>query len=306
MQIGLNKAVNVFRRLLYGGTTKLRSYELICLDHWRELLSPEATDVLNRQLQLFDVIQRLSQDKLVTFHRLDSECWPHGTLFETRGVETMVATVWLKSGRPGEQVIRVDIILNLGCLSSLEFSISPKGSLGAARSHQIEIIKIKEWLDPMAADEKRIPERSAVTLTGWVKEWSDLRKVHLREPLSSAKRETILQQFGIKVPPDYKDLLVQTEGLKAGNCTILGASQIRKIVLPLKTLCVLAEVDEQGVIGVEQENEEYELFFLDNEADDFRSVGFSLRAAVEEKLGWRTIFWEQSIEDGSESQPSTR
>jgi hypothetical protein len=276
--------LKTFRRLLYGGDTELRVYERLCLDCWRRILSDEAKTVLDQQLRLFNLIQRLSEDKLVVFHDVGSDPyrnWPESALFAFRGEEALAATVLLKPSLQAT-LIRVDVMLHRGRLSSLEFSAPPKERL---RSSGIEILKIDEWIDPMRADTRQdTPEADELPmLTGEMKEWIERNSVSdLRKPLTKSEIDLYLQRFDIVVPEDYVELISQTNGLRSGNCIVLGPSRIRKIVLPERTLCVLVEIEKRGVIGVEQQNQSGDLLFFSNE-DEIRPVGSSLLTALEQE-----------------------
>jgi hypothetical protein len=172
-------------------------------------------------------------------------------------------------------------MLHRGRLSSLEFTVPPKEILSSA---DVKIARLREWLDPMRADARDVPQEGPPVLSGQLRAWIEEHSISdLRKPQSRNDINAHLAQFGIVVPNDYRELINQTDGLRIGNCTVLGPSRIRKIVLPEKTICVLVEIMHRGIIGVEQQSESGELLFLSNEDNEFRSIGYSLLAALDQE-----------------------
>lgn len=288
--------VDIFIKRLFG-SSKLRGYELICLEAWKKMLSKDALDILNMQIKAYDLVQRLSNDKLVCFHYLkDSsyESWSDRMFFPLRGEGKVVATMTLRAAREGQRTsLKVDITFSRGRLFSIEFNRPPK-TLFSKREDpsNIEVTDVSVLINPMVAGVD-VTEMiaDAGNLTGWLRDWIREWKVqNLRKPLPVGRRENILGQLNARLPADYLDLISQTEGLHIENCVVYGLSEIRKLVLPNSivspdmNLLVLADVEGHGSVGVKENGKDSVVYYLDNEDERPEAVGNSFRVAIEQKL----------------------
>jgi hypothetical protein len=275
----LRKLLN---RLIYGGTTHLRPYEQECLSAWERNLTGEAQAILRKQLARFDLIQRNSKDKIVTFYSAADPSfrnWPADALFPIKDDEICIARATLFGNTGGRRTqIKADIVLHRGRLSSLEFTRSPPVSLEVER-HQTTI---QTFCDPMKAGGATTVPISLQDLTGWVHDWAVEHKAeHLRAPLTPADRNGRVAQIDAVLPDDYLDIVAQTEGMKFAQCVLLGLSEIRRIVRPGESYYVLAEIEDKGEVAVVQGTERKALVYLAQENDDARQMQASLRDTLD-------------------------
>jgi len=272
------------------GSAKLRIYETACLEAWKRTLSSGAIEILNKQLDSYNFVQRLSHDKLVGFHDLKDpsyERWPKNAFFPLRAEEAIVAAIRFRPTGEPRAALRGNIILAKGRLSSIEFDRPPKMLFARSRAlSDIEVTNVQVVFDPMIANGGATePLLDTSKLVGWLRDWLHRWRVeNLRKALPTKRREQILRQLDTTLPPDYLELISQTEGLKVETYVIYGLSQIRPIVRPDANFYLLAEADESGAIGVKQDEKMGELYYLDREDERPQSVGRSFRAALEQRL----------------------
>jgi len=286
---GLLEILDCFLKRAFGNT-KLRPYESACLDAWKEQLSPDAVDILDRQLEWYDFVQRQSADKLVCFYRLgDPTCkqLPAEARFPFQTEEAAVARVRLRSvGGRGRALLRADLVVVNGRFFDIEFDRRPRTVFpkGVTRE-QIEVTDVKILADLMSAGRATTPFMDTGGLEGWLREWAETWGLQgLRVPLAASVRDEILRNLDTKLPPDYLDLIAQTAGLTIQHCEIHGLSEIRTLVWPDESFYILADIEGRGAVGVRQGDTEGTLYYIDNEADEAQAVGPSLRAVIEREL----------------------
>jgi hypothetical protein len=290
------------RRLMYGGSARLRGYEAACLGAWSRSLPPEGREVLAGQLARFSMVQRQSGDRLVMFHDLDDRDyagWPADTLFALRAQEQRAASVWLLSAQGGQR-LRCDVVLHRGRLSSLEFARAPAPLFpgaaaesvplaqagGAGEVEGVRVDGVEPRLDPLQPQPAPAGRPPAVeALTGWLREWAARWNVEgLKAPLSPAEREAWVKEAGVVLPAGYLDLVAQTDGARVGPVTVYGLGDVRRVLLPDRTVWLLADVPGQGELGVIEEEPGAGLFFF-GESDEPEPAGPDFRAALERELG---------------------
>jgi hypothetical protein len=283
------------RALLYGGSTRLSSCERLCLDVWKARLTEPATQILNRQLNAFDFVQRTAGGTVVMFHCADRrayERWPDDQLFPRRAEELVAAIVRLEpkarahvSETRTRSTLKATIMLHKGRLSSLEFnkrpdSILPKGLTWAAVEATVEI-----RADPMTPAIEG-PDLSLDRLRGWVRDWlAALEAQHIRPPRPALERDRLLADVDAAIPDDYRELVSQTDGFSVGTCEIHGPAQIRPIMLPESQFLLLAERPDKGVIALQDGEPHPRLYYIDNEEHDVPVLaGASFRNALTRHL----------------------
>jgi hypothetical protein len=295
----------LWRRLLYGGESKLRSYELACLDAWRARLPESAQAIVDQQVQRFSMIQRLSADKLVTLHDLaDREyaTWSAETFFPLRAEEYTAAKLKIclrDTGTADEtgEPLSAAIVLHRGRISSIEFNKSPLESLPGAVWDEFALSDVGKGMATPGIDVSDVsisgdvlssatlvtePLERARALPGWLHEWAQrwpLEYVH--RPLSVADRDQWLGQLEGRLPAEYLGLMERTNGVKIGPCIIYGLSEIRTVVLPRTSHYVLAAVEGGTDLVVLQGDASGMLYRIDYEQHDSPTpVGESFGGAI--------------------------
>lgn len=229
--------MNLLKRLLYGGRPVLRDYEQIVLDALSRRLTDAGGAILKAQLSVLDVVQRASNDKLVTFYFADNVL-----LFPNTEPELHVARALLSVG--GSEV-DCDVMFHRGRLSSLEFHRSPRNIAGP----NVSCRRVDLFGDPM---QTQISASGEVPLIQATLLANVTTRVHVRsvEPPAAehvrAKALALMEKATL--PVDYVDLLSQTDGFTSGMWRFAGTN-VRTIVLPDVTYYVLAErLDSQAAI----------------------------------------------------------
>jgi hypothetical protein len=272
-------------RLIAGGTRRLRPYEQECLAIWQNGLSADGKRILQSQLARFDLVQRLSKDKIVTLYSAEDpgfRNWPTDALFPMRDDEVCVARILFHPQTPERETeLKADVVLHKGRLSSVEFSRPPAKSLRIDPA----VARLEMFADPMKPYRGRRDPVSLRDLTGWVRDWAIQRKArNLRRPLSPSEREPQLACVDADLPPDYLDIVAQTEGMELPGAVIRGLSELRRIVLPEANYYILAEIEARGELGVPQAARQPRIAYIDGEDHEVRDVGPSLRAAMDRLL----------------------
>lgn len=257
----------------------LRPLERKLIEALATSLSRGAGALLNQQMALVNRVRRFVDDKEVNLYQIRRgkatlEGMP---TFPLVVPEVKLATIiYASPGQPRPS--RVDFWLVNGFVFSLQFSKSPRG----VEADLVEIQEVKVLVDPMVPAETT-KERSvaASALTGWLAQWAiEWQLSSLREPLPPEQRSEKLGQIEATVPPDYVELVSQTEGLQVDGCRVYGLSDVREVALPDATYYVLAEMEDRGVVAVRQGQSDGALFFFAYDAKP-TPMGLLFREAVE-------------------------
>ena len=116
------KCVNdIYYRLF--GSTKLRSYEEICLAAWRATLSEDSKSILAAQFKHPYFVQRQAGDAKVCFYWYNEETLPRFTL-SAPALNAAIVTLRSKGGEKG--LLKVKIFIHRGRFFSIEFPKRPK------------------------------------------------------------------------------------------------------------------------------------------------------------------------------------
>jgi len=239
--------------VLFGTSIKIRGYEAACIEAWRKALSPEAAHILDQQLQQMTFLQRLSSGKLLTFHSLDHDTLP--LTFPNDAEELIVALVEIRTAGNRSTVI-ARIVLHLGKLSSLEFKTEPRLA-GFTNDTDVEVVDIQLIADPMASrtDMKagRIAEFSIPAWWGCLLRLSKIARIEKYvAPASDQSVQMLIKAHSGLLPDDYLEIIKQSDGVIARGVTILGAHELRSIVLPNHDLCAMAEFDDGDVLCLDE------------------------------------------------------
>lgn len=133
------------RRLLYAGSGKLRPHEQAVLDAWRGSLSERGRELLDAQLDGFDLVQRHAGDKLVSFYGPGTDAASR-VLFPLRARDAAIARVTLRSPQSARKPLRATIVIHAGRLHSLEFEAAPPSP-----SPSYEVERVETLADPLDA-----------------------------------------------------------------------------------------------------------------------------------------------------------
>jgi hypothetical protein len=107
--------------LVYGGSTRLRSYEGAVLEALIASLGPSDAAAVRAQLAGLDHVKRLHRDRMVTFYFYQPKRLPP---IENRG-EALHVGAFRISG--GSNSLTAVVFAHRGLLSSLEFTKAPAG-----------------------------------------------------------------------------------------------------------------------------------------------------------------------------------
>ncbi len=117
---GFRRALNRLGTfVLYGGTTRLRSYERTIIERTIEALEPSDRGAFRAQLENLDHLKRLHGDRMVTFYFYDASHLPRT---QRQSDELYIAKYQIVANSVR---LTVSVVTHAGLLSSIEFSKSP-------------------------------------------------------------------------------------------------------------------------------------------------------------------------------------
>jgi len=258
----------LLRRLLFGGSTRLRDHERRMLDCFGQALPDEARRRLEAQLGALRNVQRFAKGKMVTFH-LKEEPASEDLLFPNRSPELYAARLRVKP--PGQSLrITCDLVAHRGRISSLEFSRPPD----PVQSGELECGKVEVLEDLLAAARPAPAAAPAVALGENLKRLASRGELSgVEAPAPEVERVRFLERLGAAVPNDYVRLLAETNGFEVGGFRFLG-TRARRIVYPDSNYQLLAE-DGQTALAVREGQEFPTLLVLDQIYESVREAGAS-------------------------------
>jgi len=300
----IKRIVSFVRRLLlvilYVGdrSFSLKPYELKAINAWRDSLSEEAKEILDRQMEAFDLYARMGayKNKYVGMIRHDDDhlsSWTSQHKFKLfTDDENSIASVKMRINR---RTIRCNILLYRGILSAIEFNRPPKEVFPQGTKQEgIEIISVDTIMDPMASGLRTEPLTDKSKLYGKLSEWNhEFGLSDLKHPVVEGLQKKIAKFYKTKFPQDYMEVVSQTEGLHVGHCRINGLGEIRTFIMP-KTdttpecsegcLLVIAEIEGMGELGVCHYRKDGKIYYYDSEMLDPVFAGLSLYEIIDEEL----------------------
>jgi hypothetical protein len=250
--------------LAYGGTARLRTYELACIDSMKALLPPNGASVLEQQMSLVELVQRYSNDRVVLVHFPENgkEAVP---LFPNRSEECRAARVQLRS--TSGKAVTADVVFHSGRLSSIEFSRAPRKLLESGFS-----AGTADLLQDMTGEAPPMGEGSVDIQAGSV--LAEIgREGRLEKVVGPAPEKDVSAFLSIlgAVPADYTALLRETNGFAMGQWRFMG-TRARRVILPSEALWLVAETGELALCFAEGSAEPTVLFY-DQIDDDCRATG---------------------------------
>lgn len=256
------------------GSSKPRPYERTCIAAWRATLSVEAQAILDAQMAAYDLIQRESGDKIVSFYRIGRRARPlfapAQTFPDRDDGNKPVATLALRRAGEGQACgLRVQITVVAGRLFGLEFSRPPAQFLGAdlARA-DVEVASISTWRDPMQVRQPA-PARRAIALDAWP---DDLATPGAPAPAWLAA--------DVALPADYRALVDRHGAVALSGWRVAALDEIRKIPLPEATHHVLAEREGGDALTVIEGDRSGMIHFLACADSGSTPLGTSLHDAL--------------------------
>ena len=250
--------------LLYGGHGKLRQYEQACIDRLKAQLRPDGASRLERQLSLVERIQRFSNDRLVVFN-YPEDSKDTVPLFPNRSEECRAVRIRLRpaSGR----MLTADVVFHLGRLSSLEYSRDPRKPLGDAFSVESAEVTQDMMVETPSTDSTPLKVQPG-SLLAEIGRGRRLEQVV--GPAPDLGVSALVSMRGA-VPADYTALLRETDGFAVGDWRFMG-TRARRVILPNKTLWLVAETGEFALCFAEGSAEPVVLFY-DQIDDECREAG---------------------------------
>jgi hypothetical protein len=103
-----------------------------------------------------------------------------------------------------------------------------------------------------------------------------LNAADLREPLSAAEKNRRMESIDASLPDDYLHMVTLTEGVTIGDWRVFGLSEIRRILQPTGYFYLIAEALDGRALGLRQESQDQQLFFVDPEGNSAVPVSVSL------------------------------
>lgn len=274
---------------LLGGRADFYPLEKRILEEVQSRLHAEGRTRLQRQIEVVNKIQRLSDGKEVNLYQMrhGKQAFDDSLRFPNAADEELLATVTV-TGPDQRAKLKAEVWLAKGRLFSLVFNKPPKQFYAGTSLKAVkpEIADVKIWLDPMRPRSAAVGKAvDAFALTGWLREWYARGRVTgLHAPLPEPERAACLVRIDARFPPDYLDVIAQTEGATLPGCVVYGAARIRQVVGPDANYYIVSEIDGLGALAVKDGSRDAGLYLLHYEDDDARPLGQSLRAALADLL----------------------
>lgn len=252
--------------LIYGGTFKLRPYEVECLKAWSSGLSDQGRDIFQRQIVFLDRYKRLKGGKLLF---LFPTGWPNGqplpeaVRFPLREDESRVARLRLRFSSTSRLTTTATIVLQHGQLTSVEFSRVPPRECWR-HAEVLEVVSLREILasavTSTGAESGKVPSNLS-----WLAAVSD--EIECSPPRSEREIMDFLSSFQTRFPLDYEALLRSTNGISVGPLTVYGVGDAWTIPRPDGPFVSIAHIRDVGAIAAKTEGNTSALYLLDSESD---------------------------------------
>ena len=244
------------KRLVYGGTAGLRSYESACLERLCGVLPNGARSILEGQVAAIELVQRFSEDRMVTVHF--SENQEKLALFPNRLDECRAARMHVRS-QASRAAISVDVVFHRGRLSSIEYSRPPAiVSEGPLVFEHVEVLQ--DLLH--VGSEPALPVQVGGPLLQRIQGRVPL--LDILEPAPERRISSFLAPLG-EVPADYAALLRETDGFSVDGWRFTGTKARRLLLhgdvwLVAETsecaLCLREQATEPSVLYLDQIDDE--------------------------------------------------
>ena len=274
---------------LLGGRLHLYPFETRIIEVVKSRLDDGAASKLQRQIEVINKIQRLTDGKEVNLYQMrrGKPAFDDSLRFPYTADEALLASV-IQTRLDQPLKLKVEVWLVKGRLCSLVFNHAPKEFFAGMnfRVAQAEIVDVKIWFDPMRPYGTGVDRPvDASALTGWLCEWyAKGRVAGLHAPLPQSERSALLSRIDAQLPSDYLELVAQTEGATLAACTVHGMAGIRQVVWPDANYYIVAEMEKLGVLAVKEGERNAQLYFSQYEDGAVQAIGTSLKKALDRLL----------------------
>ncbi|MDN5205449.1 hypothetical protein QQ008_28965 [Fulvivirgaceae bacterium BMA10] len=158
------------------------------------------------------------------------------------------------------------------------------------RRADVIFTKFKLLNDPLREPDLTFEKKSLknVDFTGYLKTWN--QKYILSElfiPIEKNRIPVFENFYGIKLPTEYKELILQTEGLTTDELQIFGISKMSEVSMEDGNYFILAEFNGEldlGAVAIKQSKSAKSIYFFNYETNESKRLGTSFKAAIEKLL----------------------
>jgi hypothetical protein len=259
-------------------STVFSPLESALLRELQTYLRSDAADLLDKQLQKINLVQRHADSREVCCYSMERGTISHDprVQFPATDRELQLATITFSCPSSERQWVG-KLFLVQGYFFSIVFDSPPKDIM---QCDVPRIERVQLHCDPMRAGTQEITHHRAATtlqLPSWVSQISDSIS-QIDEPLERENRDRILHRLNAKLPDDYLELMERCDGLVVDDWSIFGLSQIYEIHQPQGDYYVLAELHGYGVLTADPRDGL--LYYFRYSSTDPLPVGKSFFAAL--------------------------
>lgn len=253
--------------LIYGGSLRLRPYEVNCLESWASSLAVEAQEIFRRQMVLLDRYKRSKKAKILFLYPTG---WPNGqpmsseVRFSLREDESRVARVKMEFPLKTGQRVDAVIVLQHGQLTSVEFSKEVPREYWS-RAIIRDVVTMRDVLAASQEDQLRGRKEFPSELKWLAVAHADS---DCQPPRTEQEINAFVSSFEATFPQDYEVLLRQSNGLSAGPVRIYGIGDAWMIPRPDGPFVSIATVQQVGELAVKIGDTTGTVYLLDAESDE--------------------------------------
>lgn len=258
----------------------LRPVEQRVLDAVLASLEQPSRDLLAQQVESINLVQRDGRESRFYAIRDGKVSRPDRVALPNRREHVRLASVELATAGGA---LNADVYLSGGHIASIVFGSDPRVVRDPAASQ----VKVSLVADSLDIAPRR--EHHTSTDTAGLPEWLvELGRRHppletFRPPTTPEERRGRLMELGVTLPSDHLELLDISDGLRIDGTVVFGVDALQRIPLPGGDYGLLGEVAGKGSLAVSLK-EPFDLWFFDLESEGSRSVGGTLREALETLL----------------------
>jgi hypothetical protein len=266
--------------------------EMKVLNSLVEALSPEAADILRKQIAAINSIKRVMQRRKVSLYHIKygKTPWEDIVAFPRKNNEIKLATIFLTYGE-SERLV-ADIWLINGYAFLIKFDKPPQK---VGKVEDVNVSSVQLHTDPMISiqdepQEEFTSDEKIPALSEWLQEWNDKYELRiLYKPKTLNCRTHRLKELETEFPKDYLELLNQMDGFVILNNSVFGIDEIYHVILDDGDYYLIAEVacgeDRQGSLGVVAGSNDRHIYYLAHDGSEPEDKGTSFQKAMEEFLG---------------------
>jgi hypothetical protein len=264
--------------LLSRVRSPLRPVEQRVLDAVLASLEQRSRDLLAQQIESINLVQRDGRESRFYAIRGGKVSWPDRMALPSRR-DLRLASVELATG---DGAFNADVYLSGGHVASIVFASDPRVVRDPAAAPVTVTHVANLDMAPRA-------EQHTSTDTAGLPEWLvELGRRHppletRRPPATPEERSERLLELGPALPSDYLELLDVSDGLRIDGTIVFGVDAIQRVPMEDGDYGLLGEVAGKGSLAVSLKAP-FDLLVFDHESEESRSVGGTLREALETLL----------------------